>query len=111
MLPQATNFSFTSQIDVGFFRPEWKQWNKGYLAYCALSTEYGYIEAIPMKDTKREAFEEVIELLVKQSGLPRIDCLQADGEASLTSEKFKDKMKATYGIEIQRLSQHCKAFR
>ena len=66
--------------------------------------------AIPMKGHKMAEFEKALEEVCRGGIFPEITVILSDRETAITSPKFREKMKETYGIRFQFITRLNKAW-
>lgn len=93
------------------FRPEWSQWNGGFIGACVLVNEPGRIMLVPFKSLKMSEYQRCVFEVVRQSDFPACDTIYSDRETAVYSQKFRDHVKKEYNVNIGFLTRNSKAWR
>jgi hypothetical protein len=87
----------TAMIDLGVFKPAWRQFNKGNGAFViAVECVSQAISIRPCKNKKAESWEAAIKQIVERD-FDSLVCLISDRDA-IASEKFRNMIKAKYKV-------------
>jgi hypothetical protein len=97
--------------DFGFFHPEWKRENNGYIGFLLIVESLTkLLYACPLRDRTKASYEKCYLDAIQVSALRKIRVIISDREGSMLSKSFQNTLLEKYDIKIHFLYNHSKSY-